>query len=496
MRRRAFIRSTVGAGLAVPLTGRLAGYRVVSQDPGDVLAVRGDGSRVTLRGAAIRELARGLRGRLLLASSEGYETARLVLNPTIDRRPALIAQPANAADVQRAVAFAREYALLTAVKCGGHSFSGQSTCDGGIMIDLAGLRGVEVDPANRRARVLGGTLLGAVDRATRPHGLVTPLGTVSHTGVGGLTTGGGFGRVARRFGLALDNVTAVEVVTADGALRRASASEHPDLFWGVRGGGGNFGVVTAFEFRLHPMQSQVLGGDIAFPFERAAELLRRYNDVGLAAPDELYLDYFIALPPGGDRVCGVSVCYSGPPAGLDRLLAPIRGLATPLNDGVRPIEYVELQASTDEKDPRALGTYVKSGFTSEFSADMVRAVVEGIRPDPARATMFLTQHSGGAIGRVPTEATAFAHRYARFNTLAIVAWPAATDGAPHMAWARGYWASIERFTRGFYTNEVADESTAVINANYGSNYRRLVEVKNRYDPTNLFRLNANVRPTA
>lgn len=447
--------------------------------------------RWTLKGAALRELKGSLRGRLLLAKSEGYDQARQVLNPSIDKRPALIVQPTGIADVENAVAFARESSLLVAVKCGGHSFSGQSTCDGGMMIDLSAIRGVRVDPGAKRAWVAGGTLLGQVDRETEPHGLVTPLGTVSHTGVGGLTTGGGFGRMARRFGLALDNVTAVDVVTADGKSRHATKVENEDLFWGVRGGGGNFGVVTSFEFQLHPARRQVLGGDIVFPFSKARDVLSFYGEYSAAAPDDLYLDFFMGLPPaGGDATVGLHVCYSGPEGGADRALAPIRQLGTPLADQVKAIDYVAIQKSGDVTDPRAMGTYLKSGFTRAIDSDLVTAIMKGFEGHPARATQVFTQHCGGAIGRLATGATAFAHRYAQQNLLVAVAWKAGDDPTPHTQWARQYWGTLERFTSGFYTNEVADEAAGVVNANYRENYRRLVAVKNKYDSGNLFRLGA------
>lgn len=497
MLRRAFVRSTLatfGAPLLAP--DPLAGlFRPVGRTAADLEAVRGDGTRVTIPGAAVVDLSRGIKGKVLLAGAPGYDAARTVLNPVIDRHPALIAQPTSAADVQRVVRFAREHGLLTAVKCGGHSFSGQSTCEKGLQVDLSGMRGVTVDPKARRAQVIGGTLLGAVDRATQPHGLVTPLGTVSHTGVGGLTTGGGFGRVARRFGLALDNVVSVDVVTPDGALVRADATENPDLFWAVRGGGGNFGIVTRFEFALHPMERQIIGGDLAFPFERAAEVLAVYADYALAAPDELYLDFFLVKPPGGGPgSCGMSLCYSGAPAGLDKVLAPLRKLGKPVADTVKPLDYVEIQKSGDISDPRAMGSYLKSGFTSAISPEMARAIVGGFEPDPGRVTIFFTQHCGGAIGRVATGAAAFAHRYAMINCLASTGWPFGTDGEPHIQAGRRYWAGIEKYTKGWYTNEVADETPGQIDANYGPNLARLAALKKRYDPTNLFRLNANVRP--
>ncbi len=303
--------------------------------------------------------------------------------------------------------------------------------------------------------------------------------------------------MARRFGLALDNVTAVDVVTADGQLRRANANENPELYWGVRGGGGNFGVVTSFEFQLHPMQRRIVGGDIVFPISKARELFRVYGDYGFAAPDDLYLDAFMSLPPGGEPgVVGFSLCYSGPENRAEQVLAPIRKLGTPLNDGIKAMDYVALQRAYDVTDPRALGTYLKGGFISEMPEDLISAIVDRFEGHPARGTQIYFQHSGGAIGRVATEATAFSHRYSKANMLIFIGWKFGDDPSEHIRWARAYWAGLEPFTHGFYANDEDLEATAAkVNSNYRENHARLVALKNRYDPTNLFRLNANVQPT-
>jgi FAD/FMN-containing dehydrogenase len=505
MKRRTFLRSAAAtaaaASLPIPGTGPrslAALYRLAPLDPPDVVAETGDGRRVVIRGGDLADLRDRLRGPLLLAEDDGYEEARLILNPSFDRRPALIVQPTGVSDIRAAVDFAREHdGLLLAVKCGGHSYSGKSTCDRGMMIDLSRFRDVRVDPAARRARVTGGSLLGAVDHETMAFGLVTPFGTVSHTGVGGLVTGGGFGRLSRRYGLSVDNLASVDVVTADGRLQHASATENPDLFWGVRGGGGNFGVVTSFEFRLHPMGRQVVAGQIMFPLSLAADVLRLYQDYGFQAPDELQLDYGMVIPPGGEPgMAGFAVCWSGREGDAERVLAPIRRLGTPLVDNVESRDYVALQRSVDDDDPRAQAWYLKTGFIYELSPALIRAIVEPFRGHPDRLTRLFFQQGGGAIARVPTEATAFSQRDAAANMLCATIWRFGSDPTEHIRWIQEYWSGLEPFTHGFYVNDLDPDLTAAqIQANYRQNLDRLVAVKNRYDPTNLFRLNANIRPT-
>lgn len=364
MQRRRFLQSSLWAFAAFHTR-----YALAARDgrAPDVPAVTGDGREVTLRGRDIDALAAQLQGPLLLAGDKGYDRSRLLLNPSFDKHPALIALPVDATDVQHAVRFAKAHDLLVAVKCGGHSSSGQSSCDKGMQIDLARLRGVEVDTQRRRARVLGGSVLGQVDRACVPRGLVTPLGTVSHTGVGGLTLGGGFGRLARRYGLAIDNLESVDIVTADGQLRHASEEENADLFWGVRGGGGNFGVVTRFEFRLHPRHREVIAGRVNFPWSKARDVLRLWADYAPTAPDDLYLDPLLILPPGGQPGTAVlEVCYSGPVEKADAVLAPIRKLGRPDADTIGTKDYIAVQRAGDQEDSRAIALYMKSGFVSRY----------------------------------------------------------------------------------------------------------------------------------
>jgi FAD/FMN-containing dehydrogenase len=499
MNRRIFIQSTLATAAATALpTGRAlaAIYHALTQVTADIRAVNPAGGEVVLAQTDLQALSDSLRGRLLLPGSDGYDVARNVTNGSIDMHPALVAQCAGSSDVARAVNFARENDLLLAVKCGGHSYAGKSTCDDGLQIDLSPLQGVRVDPIARTARVAGGSLLGPMDQETMGFGLVTTAGTVSHTGVGGLTLGGGFGRVARKFGLALDNVRSVDIITADGKFRRASKDENADLYWGIRGGGGNFGVVTSFEFQLHPMDREVIGGDVIFPIEQARSVMSFYADHILAAPDDLYLDLAMAAGPGdAPPMIALRACYSGPKSQADKVLEPLRKAGTPVKETLKAIDYVALQRSSDQSDPRAMGQYLKSGFVSQINGDLVDAWVDGFEPNPDRRTINFFQHAGGAIGRIPTDATAFAHRDSKANMFTVVAWKRGADPAEHIAYIRKYWATLEPFTHGFYTNEVSNESQKIVSGNYQGNYDRLVEVKNAYDPTNLFRRNANVVPT-
>lgn len=497
MNRRHFVRGSIAAAVAasfLPHQSFGAALRALTQASADIDAVTGSGASTVLEKAAVNELAASLRGNLLLTGSEGYDVARRVMNASIDKYPALIVQPTGVADIQQAVNFARERELLLAVKCGGHSWSGKSTCDGGMVLDLSTFRNVRVDPSRRRAYVAGGSLLGELDRESMAQGLVTTAGSVSHTGVSGLTLGGGFGRVARRFGLALDNVRSVDIVTADGQLQHASAEENPDLFWGVRGGGGNFGVVTAFEFELHPMQRKVTAGEVIFPLSRTKDLLSFYGEFCAQASDNLYADLVITAPPGQPAVALIHVCHSGTSAEAERELAPLGHLGEPIANTIAAREYVDVQRSGDNSDPRASGEYMKSGFIKGIDGNLVRAIADGFEPDPGRATILFLQIAGGAIERVPVDATAFPHRYASHTMFTMVSWPLDADAEPHKAWQREYWGTLEPFTDGYYTNETADESQKAVDRNYRGNYDRLLALKKRYDPGNLFRLNANIRP--
>ena len=500
MNRRLFLGSAVSAGVAATLSGSANAASLMQSlltISSSLVGRTSGGDEVTIEAAALEELKGALRGNLLLADSAGYDKARRVLNPSFDRFPALIVQPSGAADVATAVTFARERGLLLAVKCGGHSFSGKSTCDGGMQIDLSMMRGARVDRANKRAYVEGGSLLGDLDHEAMAHGLVTTAGTVSHTGVGGLSLGGGFGRLARKHGLTLDNIKSVDIVTADGQLRHASADENPDLFWGIRGGGGNFGIVTSFEFGLHEMDRTVIAGDIVFPADRFKEVMHFYADHCQSAADEVSLDLIASAPPGGEPgAVVIHAVYSGDPSKAEKVLPPFEKLGKPMANSIGPVDYVALQRMWDNSDPRHGGDYIKSGFVTDVDGAQINAIADGVETHPERSTMFFYQHSGGAINRVATDATAFPNRNAVTGPAVIVSWNEGADGSTHIDYIRSYWSTIEKFTDGFYTNTGDYETQDSLNRNYRGNHQRLVALKDKYDPGNLFRLNANVQPSA
>jgi FAD/FMN-containing dehydrogenase len=468
----------------------IAGDSPVADFPARTLA----GGAAALRGTDIQDLAASMRGRVLIAGQDGYDQARRVWNAMFDRRPAVIARCASPSDVMRAVTFAREHQLLTAVRAGGHSLSGKSTCDGGIVIDMTPMQAVRVDPKARTARVEGGALLAHLDRETKAFGLVTTAGTVSHTGAAGLTLGGGFGRVGRRFGLACDNLRSVDIVTADGRCLTASDDENADLFWGVRGGGGNFGVVTSFEYRLHPMDPMILGGPIAWPLVQAREVLQFYSEFTAKAPDELNLDPAIVWGPGGQALVMLEACWSADKAQGERVLQPLRAFGKPVIDNIAAMPYLALQSGGDEHNAPGSRFYSKSGFFTEMKPDDIDLLIEVFEQSPPNRMAIIMQQGGGAIGRKPVNATAFPNRRGNYWVMAASRWQDPALDEQNIATVRSAWKRVEPHTSGFYVNAMADEEFNRVAANYGTNYPRLVQVKKKYDPGNQFRLNANVLP--
>jgi FAD/FMN-containing dehydrogenase len=459
-----------------------------------------------LTGEAVEALRQRLRGPLLFPGDEGFEQATLLWNGMIDKTPALVVQPTGTADVVGAVDFARDNDLLVSVRGGGHHIAGTALADGGLTIDMSRLRGILVDTEARTATVQAGCLLADVDRETQLHGLATPLGFISEVGVAGLTLGGGLGYLTRRFGWTVDNLLEVEVVTAEGRVRRASRDEHADLFWAIRGAGANLGVVTSFTFRLHEVGPTVYGGLIAWPFERADEILRAYRTITTEAPRELAV-WLVLLhaPPApfvppeshGKKICAMAVCYSGDLDDVDEALAPIRALGNPVVDLLRAQSYVEVQSYLDMTEPKGIPHYWKTENLAELSDDLLSTMrdvaAECVLPEGEIGVLQL----GGALNEHDEDDGAVGNRDARYTLGVKAMWnPAEPDGHRFPEWVRDGWERLRPFSTGrTYINfQTADEDDNRIRATYGANFDRLLEVKQTYDPDNLFRSNRNIRP--
>jgi hypothetical protein len=489
MQRRSFLQTSLGVAALWPARMLLADHSGL-----ETIAARSlVGDVVSLRTADVKDLAARMRGQVLIAGQDEYEGARRVWNAMFDKHPAVIARCAAPSDVMQAVAFALEHKLLTAVRAGGHSVSGKSTCDGGIMIDVSPMTGVRVDPIARIAHVDGGALLGHLDRETRAFNLVTTAGTVSHTGAAGLTLGGGFGRVGRRFGLACDNLRSVDVVTADGRLLKASAQENSDLFWALRGGGGNFGVATSFDYQLHPMNPTVLAGRIAWPIAKAREVLNFYAEFSATAPDELNLDPGSFRSPDGPMI-SIQACWSADLARGEQVLRPLRTFGSPVVDDIKAMPYVSLQSSGDIPNASGKRFYTKSGFFTELTPKVVDAMVHAFETAAREGFGIGMQQGGGAIGRKPQSFSAFPNRNGNYWFMLISSWTDPALDEQNRLRLKEEWKPIEPLTSGFYTNGMSEGEDAKVAANFGANYPRLQQIKRKYDPTNQFRLNANVLP--
>jgi FAD/FMN-containing dehydrogenase len=451
----------------------------------------------SLSAEAIGALGASFRGALIRPAGAEYERARRVWNGNIDRRPALIARCSGVADVIAAVNFGRDHGLLVAVRGGGHNAAGHGTCDGGIVIDLSPMKGIHVDPTRRTARAQGGVIWAELDRETQAFGLATPGGNVSNTGVAGLTLGGGIGSLSGQFGLSCDNLLSADVVTADGQFRRASAEENPDLFWALRGGGGNFGVVTSFEFRLHPVGPLVLGGMVLHPIARAKEVLRFCRELGQTLPDEAFVLGSLLTAPDGVPMAALILEHNGPIEEGEHVLEPARRFGPPIADLVQPMPYVVRQALLDEgfAEP-GVQRYWKSGFAEELTDEIIDVIRDGASQLSSAQSAVAWYPIHGAIGRVAPDATAYALRRNLWDVNVVAQWRDPAESEKHIAWARQNWARLEPLTTGCaYVNHlVGDERPERVRASFGAHYPRLVEVKKKYDPTNLFRLNPNIRP--
>jgi FAD/FMN-containing dehydrogenase len=454
----------------------------------------------TLTTPAIEQFGHSLRGRLLRPGEAGYDAARTVWNAMIDKRPAMIARCAGVADVVRSVNFAREHGLLVSVRGGGHNVAGNAVCDGGLMIDLAPMTGIRVDVGRRTARAEGGCTWRDLDHEGAAFGLATTGGIIPSTGIAGLTLGGGLGWLMRKHGLSCDNLQSADVVLASGEVLTASGSENADLFWGLRGGGGNFGVVTAFEYRLHPVD-QVLGGMVVHSLERAPQALGFLREFAKTAPDELVCMAVLLTAPDGAQVLAIVVCYCGPLADGERVLRPLRQFGPPAADQIAAMPYVALQGLLEAGFPPGRQNYWKSNFLRELSDDAIGAAVEAFRGVPSPTSAIAFEQLGGAMSRVGAADTAFGHRDAPFNFLVVSSWTDATENARQIDWTRSVWRALQPFSAGgVYVNYLADEADEGgerIKAAYSAaKYQQLAALKRKYDPANLFRVNQNIRPSA
>jgi FAD/FMN-containing dehydrogenase len=475
----------------------------------DLQATTTTGQETVLEEAAIQTFKDSLRGELLRPGDEDYEEARHVWNGMIDKHPALIARCTGVADVIAAVNFAREHELLVAVRGGGHSVAGHSTCDGGLVIDLSLMRSVRVDPKAGTARVEGGATWGDVDRETQLFGLATPGGVVSTTGVAGLTLGGGYGWLRRKYGLSCDNLLSADVVTADGRLLTASETEHADLLWGLKGGGGNFGIVTSFEFQLHPVGPEVMYAATMYPAEQAGKVLRAWRDYVATATKEVTSDAtlwsVLPIPEFPTELHGrpiilVEGVYAGTVEDGTRILQSLRELDAPLLDLSGPLPYTALNSALDALLPAgAYHCYWKSLYLNDLSSEAIDAIVAWGVNRPSPMSLIPIRHLGGAMSRIGPQETAFGDRSAPFLLSIDSTWEDPGDTEQNIGWTRAFWADMQRFSGGatyFNFPGLLEEGEALLRKTFGANYERLVALKNKYDPANLFRLNQNIKPTA
>jgi FAD/FMN-containing dehydrogenase len=463
----------------------------------NVMALTTDGAGTGLKDEALDTLDGRLRGQLLTPEVDGYDDARQVWNGMIDRRPAVIGRCAGTADVKRCVEFAREHDLLVSVKGGGHNFAGKGVWDGAFMIDLSAMRSTHVDVGRRRARAAGGAKWVDFDHETQAFGLATTGGTVSDTGIGGLTLGGGIGWLAGKYGLSCDNLLSADVVLADGRIVTAGDAENEDLFWGLRGGSGNFGIVTSFEYRLHPV-GEVLAGPVFHPFSEATDVLRFYQQFSREIPDELNTVGALLHTPEGVPVAGIVGCYNGPFDAGERVLRPVRTFGSPLVDEIQPMPYTAIQTALDAAFPTGGRYYSKGHLMTDVSDDAVATMVDFYGRVPSPGSFVLLQQLGNATNRVDPAATAFSHRSARYELVILSGWSDPADDEKNISWARELWDAMAPFSLGaLYVNSIVDDDEAAVRSAYRpETFGRLTGLKAKYDPTNFFRLNPNIRPSA
>ena len=470
----------------------------------DLKVTTTSGENCVLAGNAIDQFKPSLRGDILSSTDNGYDAARKVWNGMIDKRPALIVRCSGVADVISAVRFARDHDLLVSVRGGGHNVAGSAVCDGGLVIDLSLMKGVHVDPIRRTARAQPGATLGDLDHETQAFGFAVPAGIVTTTGIAGLTLGGGFGWLNRKYGLTCDNLLSADVVTSEGQMLKASPEENADLFWGLRGGGGNFGIVTSFEYQMHAVGPTVLAGLIVYPMAKAPEVLQFYRDFVADIPYELTAVPALRLAPPapflpeevhGKPIIAVFVCYCGPVEEGERALRPLRGFGTPLADVIQPKPFIMHQSMLDPMQPAGRNYYWKSDDLLELTDPAIDTIVAHSEAITSPHTIVPLFQFGGVGSKVAEDATAYSHRNAAYALNCNASW---TEGEPerHIQWARDFSSAMQPYSNGVYMNFLGDEGEERTKAAYGAaKFDRLVSLKNKYDPTNFFRINQNIKPT-
>ena len=453
---------------------------------------------MSIPAAKITDFATSFSGPLVKPGDADYDQVRQVHNGFVDKRPALIARCRGVADIAAAIKFARANNVPIAVRGGGHNPSGRALIEGGLVIDLSLMKGVLVDPEAKTARAQGGVTWAEFNRETQLFGLACTGGVVSSTGIAGLTLGGGLGWLLGKHGLAIDNLRAVELVTADGEVLTVTAQSHPDLFWALRGGGGNFGVAASFVYELHAVGPVIHGGAVFHPFSKAKDVLRFYREITATLPDELTVFAGLLHGPDGSKLAGMIAAYCGPAEQADAALAPIKAFGPPAVDAMGPIPYNQLNSMIDPALPRGARNYWKSTFLSEVSDDAIDTMVETYDSVPSPMSQVLLEHFHGAATRVPHDATAFPHRFDGYNFLILSQWTDAADDQRQMVWSRERYAAMQRFAApARYSNYLDhDDATDTAAAAYGANYPRLQAIKAKYDPDNLFRQNQNIRPAS
>lgn len=443
---------------------------------------------------SVDTLSQNFKGELLLPEKKGYDEARKVWNGMIDKRPALIARCSNAGDVIQAVNFARNNNLIVSVKGGGHNVTGNAVCDNGIMIDLSLMRSVKVDPDKQVAEVQTGATWGDFDNATQKYGLACTGGLISTTGVAGLTLGGGVGWLVRKHGLSCDNLIEAEIVTADGQLLKASPKVNPELFWGIRGGGGNFGVVTSMTFKVHKLNN-VVGGMILHPQNKAKEVIQFYREFMKTAPDELTLYCGLLTSPDGFPVVGYVGCYSGDPEKAEAVLKPLREFGSPIADLMQPKSYIEQQTMLDAPFPHGNRYYWKSGFLEALSDEAIDTIVSYAATVTSPYTAIILEYYGGVASREPEGGTSYPHRQAEYDLVIISNWVNSEEDEKHISWTRKFYEAMQTYSSNrVYVNALGIEGEERVKEAYGKNYQRLAALKTKYDPGNLFRLNQNIAP--